>query len=113
MTGTGQHLDMDALNELKQVMGDEFSLLIETFENDSVLRIEAIREAVATADPDAIRRAAHNFKGSAGNMGAAQLAELCRQMENRGVNRQSAGSEQLLEEIIDSYGQVKIAFAAL
>ena len=52
MAETQQNLDMDALNELKQVMGDEFSLLVETFEADSLVRIEGIKEAVAEGDPD-------------------------------------------------------------
>ncbi len=113
MDDVARHLDMDALNELKQVMGDEFSLLVETFENDSVLRIESIRAAVAAADADAIRRAAHNFKGSASNMGTIHLTELCRLLEGLAVNGQTTGSAQLLAQIIDAYAEVKKAFAAL
>ncbi|MEE8057153.1 MAG: Hpt domain-containing protein [Pseudomonadales bacterium] len=107
MTDISQYLDVDALNELKQVMGEEFPLLIKTFENDSVVRIELIKEAIASADPDAVRRAAHSFKGSASNMGATTLTELCRAVEEIGAKGETAGCDQLLEQIIESYAQVQ------
>ena len=108
-----QHLDTVALNELKQIMGDEFSTLIETFENDSVIRIQSIKDAVAGGNPDDIRRAAHSFKGSASNMGATALADLCRTMEERGHNGSAEGCDQLLEQIVTEYAHVQAALAQL
>ncbi len=107
------HLDMDVISELKQVMGGEFSLLIETFESDSVLRIEALKQAVACGQPDLIRRAAHSFKGSAGNMGAIVLTGLCRNLEEKGFEGETDGCEQLLEQLIDEYQRVQLALNAL
>lgn len=101
------HLDDTALNELAAIMGADFQLLIETFINDSAVRIDAIQQAISNQDPEEIRRAAHSFKGSAGNMAALQLAELCRQLEQAGSVGQTAGSEQLLEAIINEYNTVK------
>lgn len=108
-----EHLDLAALQELKAVMGDEFSLLVETFENDSVLRIDAMTVAVNSGEPEAIRRAAHNFKGSASNMAAPALAELCRAMEELGRNGRSDGSEQLLQQVIQEFAKVKQALGSL
>ncbi len=76
-----QHLDSEILRELQIVMGDEFAHLLQTFVVDSVARIAAVQEAAAIADSDALRRAAHSFKGSSGNMGALRLCELCHQIE--------------------------------
>ena len=113
MAEATQYLNMDVLNELRQVMGDEFSLLIETFEVDSLVRIEEIKAAVAASDPEAIRRAAHSFKGSTGNMGATLLTELCRELEELGRSGQSLGAEPLVVKIIDAYAKVKIALETL
>ena len=113
MGQAAEHIDLDALKELQAVMGDEFSLLIETFTSDSVLRIEGIRAAVATADPESIRRAAHSFKGSAGNMGAVRLTELCRTMEEEGHQGSTAGCENLLNEIEAEYAQVQSVLTSL
>jgi HPt (histidine-containing phosphotransfer) domain-containing protein len=113
MSGANQHLDLDALKELQAVMGEEFSLLIETFTSDSILRIEGIKEAVAAQDAEAIRRAAHSFKGSASNMAAPNLTSLCRSLEDLGYNGSTEGSEQLEQGIIEEYQQVKMALEAL
>ena len=76
-----QHLDDDALRELQIVMGDDFGNLLQTFVTDSTARIAAAEKAAAAADSDALRRAAHSFKGSSGNMGAPKLSDLCRRIE--------------------------------
>jgi HPt (histidine-containing phosphotransfer) domain-containing protein len=83
----GQHLDYDALNALREVMEDNFELLIDTFIQDSTTRLSTLQEmAAGTArDADAIRRAAHSFKGSCGNMGAPRLTYLCTNVELKAV----------------------------
>ena len=113
MAGAGQHVDEVALSELKKIMGDEFSTLVETFETDSVVRIEAITQAVTSAEPEEIRRAAHSFKGSAGNMGATTLTELCRTMEERGHQGTAEGCVELLEQIVEEYAHVREALHSL
>lgn len=113
MSNPVQHLDTTALSELKQIMGDEFSTLVTTFENDSVIRIQAIKDAVALGDPEEIRRAAHSFKGSASNMGATHLTELCRSLEERGHNGTTEGCDMLTEQIMAEYKQVEAALASL
>lgn len=111
MDTAAEHVDLEVLKELRQVMGEDFQSLIETFERDSEMRIDAIREAVATADPDAIRRTAHSFKGSASNMGAPRLTRLCRALEELGRNGQSAGGVELLGQIETEYRNVLKAMA--
>jgi histidine phosphotransfer protein HptB len=81
-----QHLDYDALNTLKEVMEDDFVLLVNTFLNDSNQRIATLRSLLNSshADADAIRRAAHSFKGSCSNLGALHLVSLCGALEHKG-----------------------------
>jgi HPt (histidine-containing phosphotransfer) domain-containing protein len=105
------HLDLDTLNELKDVMGEEFGFLIETFKTDSAVRISAINDALASQDSDAVRRAAHSFKGSASNMGATNLAELCRRLEDIGDSGSIDGGESIAEEIVSAYRCVEQALS--
>ena len=106
METPGEHVDTGVLAELHQVMGDEFPSLLETFARDSEMRIELIRQAVVSEDVDAVRRAAHSFKGSAGNMGARRLTRLCRALEELGRNGEISGGYELLGEIEVEYQQV-------
>lgn len=108
-----QHLNLEALTELQAVMGDDFTLLVETFTSDSTQRIAAIIEAISVGDADAIRRAAHSFKGSAGNMAATRLAELCRQLEELGHSSSVQGCLALQERIIEEYECVRTSLGSL
>ena len=112
MTDT-DHLDLETLKELREVMGGEFPQLIDTFVKDSAMRLQVIADAVDSAEPEAIRRAAHSFKGSAGNMGATRLTQLCRSLEELGHNGEVAGASQLHEAICAEYAVVEAALRQL
>jgi histidine phosphotransfer protein HptB len=79
------HLDYETLNTLKQVMEDDFGLLLETFKQDSTERLKKLYEVVQGTDADLIRRSAHSFKGSSSNVGAKQLSVLCAALEKKAL----------------------------
>lgn len=107
------HLDLDTLHELRGIMGAEFATLLQTFATDSAMRITMLEEAAAAVDADALRRAAHSFKGSSGNMGARQLAELCRQIEQLAHAGDAQAGAALVPQLIDEYALVQREMAAL
>jgi len=78
------HLDIDALEMLKEIMEDEFSLLVNTFLTDALERIEQINTAITDNSAEDIRRAAHSFKGSSANIGAHVLQGICLTLETAG-----------------------------
>ncbi|AFU97692.1 Hpt domain-containing protein [Simiduia agarivorans] len=96
-------LDQDTINMLKDVMEDEFVALLDTFFEDSVGRIEELEAALAGQDPEAFRRAAHSFKGSAGNLAAQDLAGLCLKAENMGQGKDLTAATELIAEIRTEY----------
>jgi len=100
------HVDMDTLNMLKEIMEDGFKTLLETFVNDSHSRIEDLRAGLQAGDSDAVRRAAHSLKGSSGNLGANPLAALCLTVENRSKDGDLQGLEADLMAIENEYQKV-------
>lgn len=90
------HLDHSVLSALRDVMEDEFPVLLETFLTDSAERLRQIRQALAQADSQALRLAAHSFKGSCSNMGAPLLAGLCKQLEDIARREQLADAPSLV-----------------
>lgn len=108
-----EHLDYDTLNTLKQVMEDDFALLIDTFVQDSTDRISTLREVMNGADTDLIRRAAHSFKGSSSNIGALQLSALCSAVEKKALANNLEGLAGDLDSIEHEFAQVLVLLRSL
>ncbi len=90
-TDIKDHLDLVALQELREVMGTEFPVLVTTFVVDSEARIAAIRAAQAAGDTEAVREVAHSFRGSSLNIGAHRVAAVCRILEQVARTGDAAG----------------------
>lgn len=97
------HLDYETLHTLKQVMEDDFGLLIETFRQDSTERLKRLYEVVRGTDADAIRRSAHSFKGSSSNVGAKQLSALCAALEKKALAGDLQGLDGDVQAIEQEY----------
>ncbi|UTA49490.1 Hpt domain-containing protein [Simiduia sp. 21SJ11W-1] len=103
------NLDTAALETLKEVMEDEFHLLLDTFFEDSTQRLADLKQHVAEQDAEALRRTAHSLKGSASNLGALGLADLCLKAEAMGVAGNLTGAEALVASIHTEYESVSQA----
>lgn len=79
-----EHLDHEALAELKEVMEDDFQILLSAYLSDSEMRIRALQAALHRNDPDQYAKAAHSLKGSCINIGAMRLGTFCSQAEATG-----------------------------
>ncbi|OLS63503.1 Hpt domain-containing protein [Pseudomonas putida] len=101
------HVDRKVLSDLQDVMGDDYLKLLETFLYDSEGRLESLYRA---RDAEGLRLAAHSFKGSASNMGAHELAELCRQVEERVHNHSLFAIEHLINEVRREFVEVRKIF---
>jgi HPt (histidine-containing phosphotransfer) domain-containing protein len=55
--------------------------LIDSFQSDTASRLERLRDAVARLDAAAVKAEAHAMRGSARQMGAESLADLCQAVE--------------------------------
>lgn len=102
------HLDQNVLTSLLDVMGEEYPVLLDTFVLDSDERLRCINEALATADAQALRLAAHSFKGSCSNMGAPLLAGLCKELEEEARRERLDAAPELVEQIEREFAIVRI-----
>jgi signal transduction histidine kinase/ActR/RegA family two-component response regulator len=73
----------DRRPELEGMGSDLKAKLAGLFVRDNGKRLEELRDAVHRADIAAVARLAHAIKGSAANLGARQLAQLCADIETR------------------------------
>ncbi len=101
-----EHLDLNAIAELKEVMEEEFGILIETFLMDSVERLNQLKQTLAAGDAEEFGRAAHSFKGSCTNIGATILAEHCLHAERMGKDGSLEGADDLVQKIDLEFAEV-------
>jgi two-component system, sensor histidine kinase and response regulator len=73
------------LLELTDGEDDSFVLeLFDSYVNTYARCTSGMREALAGDDADALRAHAHTLKGSSANVGAVHLAELAKELQQRG-----------------------------
>jgi HPt (histidine-containing phosphotransfer) domain-containing protein len=101
------HLDHEVLSALREVMEDEYPLLVDTFLADSEERLRLLHKA---SDACQFIIAAHSFKGSSSNMGAIHLAKLCHQLEQRAQQPSLEGIEKLVAAIDEEFAIVRPLF---
>jgi CheY-like chemotaxis protein/HPt (histidine-containing phosphotransfer) domain-containing protein len=109
-------LDPAVLTELRQLQGegepDIVQELAAAFQFETPPLLEALRQAVIENEPEQLKRAAHNLKGSSHNLGARTMAALSTELETLGKNGTVEGAAELLSRLEQEYQRVCLALAA-
>ena len=66
-----------------------------------------LRNAWAAGNIEEVHRAAHSLKGSAGNIGARRLYEVCRQLDDMGKSGDLAAAAPLVDALGVEFGKVE------
>lgn len=104
---TDKHVDREVLDTLRDVMEDNYPDLLDTFLSDSESRLHELQK---TADAKALSEVAHSLKGSASNMGAVRLAELCQELESEAKDKSPAEIVKLVAEISGEFADVRTVY---
>lgn len=103
-------LDFELLDELRDIMGDDFVTLVQSWQRDAAMRVKAMGEALARADGETLRQLAHSLKGSSANLGAVHVAAACQDLERLGGERDMTGARARFDDLTS---EVDAATAAL
>ena len=78
-------LDRSALEAIRALQSDAapdlLAQVVRLYFESAADMIARLRAGLAAGDHDAVRIAAHTLKSSSANLGAATLAEMCKQLE--------------------------------
>lgn len=107
MSAEKQLIDRETLAALQDVMEDDFQQLIDTFLTDSTQKLADMQRALAAGQCDDLRRAAHSFKGSSSNIGAAGIVAICKSIEDQAAARKLAGIESQLVDLQQEFSLVR------
>lgn len=95
-------LDMRVIEGLRELGGDDDpGLLLEVigmFLDDAPTRIAEIRQGLASGDIKLLERAAHSLKSASANVGAMQLSNVCKRIEEIARQDKAAGIAELIPE---------------
>lgn len=69
------------LQELRELLDEEFDSLLRSYLVDSQTRLQAIQAAFEHRDSSKGYEAVHSLKGASANLGAVHLAELCLKLQ--------------------------------
>ena len=108
-------IDRSALEQMLDATGGDPEFLaemIDEFLADSPQLLTSMRVALVSGDAVELRRAAHSLKSNSSNFGAHALAELCRDMEERGKVAALDGASELFDRIEAEYALVEPALLA-
>ena len=108
-------LDPAVLAEWRRIQGegepDIVLELVEAFQFETPPLLEALRQAVAEGQPEQLKRAAHNLKGSSNNLGARTMAALSAELETVGKHGTVEKAAELVTRLEREYQRVCLALA--
>jgi HPt (histidine-containing phosphotransfer) domain-containing protein len=70
------------LEQLKDIMGDDYITLLDAFLIDTPRRLDAMQAAVNDNNLEQLAAEAHALKGSSSNLGATGLANICTELSD-------------------------------
>jgi len=76
-------IDLSVHGEVRDLLGDEFAVLIDAYLEDTEQFVQAMQDACDCDDLNAIEMPAHSMKSSSANVGAMRLSSLARELEEK------------------------------
>ncbi len=112
-----QPLNRQALENIRALSGTEGDALLErvilAFTGETPRQLAAMREAIAGADAETLRKVAHSLKSGSANVGADGLAQLCKDMEKLGRAGSTEGAATLLQQMQQAFLAVRESLSAI
>ena len=109
--GTGPVLDPAVITTLRQLTApgepDVLTEVLKLFLEEVPTRMARLRNAWAAGNIEEVHRAAHSLKGSAGNIGAHGMFEICRQLDGIGKSGGLAAAGPLIDALGTEFGKVE------
>jgi HPt (histidine-containing phosphotransfer) domain-containing protein len=101
-------INIEALDELRSLMGDSLNEVLQTFIDFVPDQINELSKAVINDDAESVFNLAHKMKSSSSSIGALGLAHTAEQMELIGRAGSTEGTVELLEQLKGMYSDAEV-----
>ena len=105
-----EEINEDAFNQVRELMGDKFPELIETYLRSNGEHVAKLRQGYDAGDAQVIVDSAHPMKSASGNMGLAALSASAAALE--AAAKEVVSSGQGLEALEDMIANIEKQFSA-
>ena len=92
-------IKMEALDELRSLMGDSLDEVLQTFIDYLPGQIDELSKAIINDDAESVFNTAHRMKSSSSSIGALGLAHTAEEIELIGRAGSTEGTAELLEKL--------------
>jgi HPt (histidine-containing phosphotransfer) domain-containing protein len=100
-------LDNEMLSDLKDIMEEDYPVLLETYLADAIVRLGSIDTAACENNSNNLMESAHSFKGSSSNIGASRLAFLSSNVESLAKQERLEQALPIIAQLHEEYEAVK------
>jgi CheY-like chemotaxis protein/HPt (histidine-containing phosphotransfer) domain-containing protein len=104
-------IDDAVFANLRDLMGDEFKVLLQAYMEDTAEFVKLLRHACDKEDYAAMQVPAHSMKSSSANIGAITLSGLAKKLEDQVRSDKLENVEQQVEDIEEEFKRVVDALA--
>jgi len=108
--GSHDVLDQDVLDELKEVMEDDFEGVIRTYLNNTPELVDKLEHATSAND---MLLPAHSLKSSSANVGALKLSDIAKEVELLAKTGDLVATSQAVGQLLKEYQQATDALHLL
>jgi HPt (histidine-containing phosphotransfer) domain-containing protein len=105
-------LDQAVLDELRELLEESFPEAIASFVTDIEARLPVLTAAAGTGDRETLARQAHALKSGAASIGAMQVSEHCRELEEAVRGGTLDDPEDAVQAIVAAYQAVQPSLRA-
>ncbi|MBT8438331.1 MAG: response regulator [Gammaproteobacteria bacterium] len=99
-------LDLSVIDELKQVMGDDYKNVIHSYLQHSSQLFTRMKHMASEGNAEEVRRSVHSFKSSSKNVGAIKLGDRALALEQQLRNKQEVDLNHSVQRLLVDYDQV-------
>lgn len=102
-------MDEQVIDELREIMEDEFVSLVQGFLETAPGQIGDIGSALAAGDRERMILPAHSLKSGSANLGAIRLSECARQLEQAARSGETETLQDLVDQLEGAWQQTRQA----
>lgn len=106
-------LNLEVALELMDGDADLLKEVLQIFIDDVPRKMNGLRNALESADADAISLEAHSMKGSSANIGAELIRELAIKIQQAGAEHQIGTAKKLFEKLESELTRLKTRIATV